>query len=79
MLKDEAVISQARKWIRAAIDSQRDDGWFGSRELLTGLGGKPDLWPHMLMLNILQSCHEATGDPQVIRVMTRYMVGEHAP
>ena len=79
VLKDKAVIAQARKWIQAAMDSQRDDGWFGPRELLTGLGGKPDLWPHMLMLNILQSYHEATGDPRAIRGHdTFHEVGEHA-
>ncbi|MGO9114805.1 MAG: hypothetical protein ACLP9L_36780, partial [Thermoguttaceae bacterium] len=55
VLKDEAVIARARRWIRAVMDSQRDDGWFGPRESLTSLDGKPDLWPHMLMLNILQS------------------------
>ncbi len=77
VLKDEAVIAQARKWIRAVMDSQRDDGWFGPRESLTSLGGKPDLWPHMLMLNILQSYHEATGDPRAIEVMTRFMKWEN--
>ena len=59
------------------MDSQREDGWFGPRESLTSLGGKPDLWPHMLMLNILQSYHEATGDPRAIRVMTGFMKWEN--
>ena len=59
------------------MDSQRDDGWFGPRDSLTSLGGKPDLWPHMLMLNILQSYHEATGDPRAIEVMTRFMKWEN--
>ena len=77
VLKDKAVIAEARKWIEAAMDSQRDDGWFGPRESLTSLGGKPDLWPHMLMLNILQSYHEATGDPRAIEVMTRFMKWEN--
>ncbi|MGO9113877.1 MAG: beta-L-arabinofuranosidase domain-containing protein, partial [Thermoguttaceae bacterium] len=61
---------------RAVMDSQRDDGWFGPRESLTSLDGKPDLWPHMLMLNILQSYHEATGDPRAIEVMTRFLKWE---
>ena len=77
VLKDKAIIAQARKWIRAAMDSQRDDGWFGPRESLTSLDGKPDLWPHMLMLNILQSYQEATGDPRAIEVMTRFMKWEN--
>ena len=77
VLKDKAVTARARKWIEATMDSQREDGWFGPRESLTSLGGKPDLWPHMLMLNILQSYHEATGDPRAIRVMTGFMKWEN--
>jgi len=77
VLKDNAIIAQAHKWIHAAMNSQRADGWFGPRELLTSLGGKPDLWPHMLMLDILQSYHEASGNPQAIDVMTRYMKWEN--
>jgi len=50
VLKDDATIAEAKKWIDAAIASQREDGWFGPRELLTSLNGKPDLWPHMVML-----------------------------
>ena len=77
VLKDETVMREARKWIQAAMDSQRADGWFGPRTLITHLGGKPDLWPHMLMLNVLQSYHEATGDPRAIEVLTRFMKWEN--
>jgi hypothetical protein len=77
VLKDEALIAEARKWIEAAMASQRADGWFGPRELLTSLKGKPDLWPHMVMLNILQSYHEYTGDSRALRVMTRYLQWEN--
>jgi hypothetical protein len=73
VLKDEAIIAETKRWIDAAIASQREDGWFGPRELLTSLNGKPDLWPHMVMLNILQSYQEYSRDPHVIDVMTRYM------
>lgn len=73
VLGDEAIIAQAKRWIEAALASQRDDGWFGPRELLTALDGQPDLWPHMVMLNVLQSYYEYSGDPRVIEVMTRYM------
>jgi hypothetical protein len=77
VLKDERIKGEAKKWIDAAIASQREDGWFGPRELLTGLDGKPDLWPHMLMLNILQSYYEATSDPRVIKVMSGYFKWEN--
>jgi hypothetical protein len=73
VLQDDAIMAEAKKWIEAAMGSQRADGWFGPRDLLTALNGKPDLWPHMVMLNVLQSYYEFSGDPRVIEVMTRYM------
>src|SRR4029077_10923328 len=54
------------------LASQRDDGWFGPRSLLTSLDGKPDLWPNMLMLNVLQSFYEYSGDPRVLPFMAKY-------
>jgi len=77
VLRDETIIAEAKKWIEAALASQRDDGWFGPRDLLTSLKGKPDLWPHMVMLNILQSYYEFSGDARVIEAMTRYMKWEN--
>ncbi len=76
VLKDDAIITEAKKWIEAAMGSQREDGWFGPRELLTSLGGKPDLWPHMVMLDILQSYYEFSGDARALDVMKRYMKWE---
>jgi len=72
VLRDEAIIAEAKKWIEAAMASQRDDGWFGPRDLLASLNGKPDLWPHMVMLNVLQSYYEFSGDRGALEVMTRY-------
>lgn len=72
VLGDEAVIQEAKRWIEAVLASQREDGWFGPRALLTSLDGKPDLWPHMVMLNVLQSYYESSGDRRVIDVMTKY-------
>ncbi len=72
VLKDESIIAEAKKWILSALASQREDGYFGPREMLTSLKGKPDLWPHMVMLNIFQTYYEFSGDQRVIDVMTRY-------
>jgi hypothetical protein len=77
VLKDAGITAEAKKWIMAVLATQREDGWFGPRELLTSLDGKPDLWPHMLMLNILQSYYEAFGDTRVIEVMGRYFKWEN--
>ena len=77
VLKDDVVTAEARRWIDAVLSSQREDGWFGPRELLKSLEGKPDLWPHMVMLNVLQSFYEATGDARVLPFMTRYFEWEN--
>jgi Beta-L-arabinofuranosidase, GH127 len=78
VLKDETIIKEARRWIEAALASQRDEGWFGPRSLLTSIDGKPDLWPNMLMLNVLQSYYEHSADPRVLPFMTKYFHWEMA-
>jgi hypothetical protein len=40
--------------------------------LLTSLQGKPDLWPHMLVKNILQSWFEYSQDGAVIPFLSKY-------
>src|SRR6266542_3148430 len=72
VLKEEPIIKEARKWIEAVLSSQEPDGYFGPRANKTGLEGKPDLWPHMVMLNVLQSFHEFTGDERVLPFITKY-------
>ena len=73
VLKDEKIIKAARRWIDGVLSSQEPDGYFGPRANKTGLEGKPDLWPHMVMLNVLQSFQEATGDPRVLPFISRYL------
>ncbi len=72
VLKNETVIQHARKWIDAVLSSQDPSGYFGPRANKTGLEGKPDLWPHMVMCNVLESFYEATGDRRVLPFLTRY-------
>ena len=72
VLGDERIIEEARTWIEAALSSQREDGYFGPRSNLTLIDGKPDLWPNMLMLNVLQSYYEFSGDGRVLELMERY-------
>jgi hypothetical protein len=72
VLGDQKIIAAARKWIDAVLASQHPDGWFGPTVLKTGLKGKPDLWPHMVMCNVLQSFHEYSGDARVIPFLSRY-------
>ena len=72
VLQDERIITEARQWIEATIASQREDGYFGPRSNLTHIKGKPDVWPNMIMLNVLQSYYEYSADKRVIDLMTKY-------
>jgi hypothetical protein len=72
VLGDRVIIRNSRLWIEAVLASQEPSGWFGPRSLKTSLQGKPDLWPHMVMCNVLQSFYEFTGDSRVIPFLTRY-------
>lgn len=76
VLKDDQIIAHARKWIDAILASQDESGWFGPRELLTSLDGKPDLWANMLALNCLQSWYDYSHDERVIPFMTKYFKWE---
>ncbi|MEW6249961.1 MAG: beta-L-arabinofuranosidase domain-containing protein [Planctomycetota bacterium] len=80
VLGDERIIAEARIWIEGALATQRPDGYFGPRSNLTGIKvkrdgreeGRPDLWPHMIMLNALQSWYEYSGDKRVLELMTKF-------
>ncbi|MGN6385807.1 MAG: beta-L-arabinofuranosidase domain-containing protein [Verrucomicrobiota bacterium] len=72
VLKDEKIIAEARKWIDGVLASQQEEGYFGPKANKTGLKGKPDLWPHMVMLNVLQSFYEYPHDERVIPFMLKY-------
>jgi hypothetical protein len=73
VLKDDTIIREARKWIDGVLSSQQHDGFFGPCANKTGLDGAPDLWPHMVMLNVLQSFYEATHDERVPPFITCYL------
>jgi Putative glycosyl hydrolase of unknown function (DUF1680). len=54
------------------LSTQEPDGWFGPQSLKASLEGKPDLWPHMVMCNVLQSFYEYTQDERVVPFLTKY-------
>ena len=70
LLNDEKMIAEAKIWIEAILASQRDDGYFGPANPDTEKGC--DLWPNMLVLFLMQSYYERTGDERVISFMTKY-------
>lgn len=68
VLKDSALLEEARGWIDEALGSQQADGYFGPPDNKKNF----DLWPDMLMLSVLQSFYEATQDRRVLPFMTKY-------
>ena len=72
VLGDKRIIALATKWMNGILASQQPDGWFGPKNLRTSLEGGPDLWPHMPVLNALQSYHEYAGDGRVLSFLTSY-------
>ena len=74
---DKAMIAEAKKWIDAMLATQEDNGWFGPKSLKTSIDDKyPDLWPHMLVLNVMQSWYEYSHDERVLPFMTKYFKWE---
>ena len=68
VLEDPAMIAEARTWIDEALGSQQSDGYFGPPDNKKNL----DLWPNMLMLFVLQSYYEYSGDQRVLPFLSRY-------
>lgn len=69
LFEDKNMLDEAKFWIEAILNSQREDGNFGP---YTEVNGSQDFWPNMIALWILQSYYEYTGDKRVVDFMTRY-------
>jgi hypothetical protein len=70
-LDDPKLIAEAKEWIEPIIASQREDGFFGPRSNLRPKGDH-DMMPNMFMLFALRTYHEATGDPRILPLMTKF-------
>ncbi len=68
VLGDERITASATRWIKAIMASQREDGTFGPKQNFVN----NDLWPHMCTVYALCSYYDATGDKQVIDLLTKY-------
>lgn len=77
ILDDEALKAKVQPWVEWALQSQREDGFFGPATDYPWEAGiqrdnSADWWPRMVVLKILQQYHSATGDGRVVDFMTRY-------
>jgi hypothetical protein len=70
VLRDPKMIAETKVWIEGTLKSARPDGDFGP--IHNHARGFRDLWAQMLMLQVLQSWFEYSGDERVIPFMTNY-------
>ncbi len=71
LLEDAALRAKAQRYIEWTLCSQSPDGMFGPKT-------NNDWWPRMVMLKVLTQYGEATGDPRVIPLMSRYFAYQRA-
>ncbi|WP_344497358.1 RICIN domain-containing protein [Streptomyces enissocaesilis] len=71
--RDADALATARRWFDAILATQQSDGFFGPRSLRTSLGGGPDFWPYLPLLQALRSWQEYTGDSRIIPFLTHFL------
>ncbi len=69
-LRDPQMIAETKFWVDGTLNSQRPSGDFGP--VHNHSGGFRDLWAQMLMIQVLQSWYEYSGDARVLPCLTRY-------
>jgi len=76
ILKDQRIIDEADRWVEGVLSNQAENGFFGPRRnwetAQVSHTTAHDIWPNMVMLYVLRSYYEATGDQRVIDMMTGY-------
>lgn len=75
LLDDAAMKDESQVWIDAVLASQKEDGFFGPRNMSKG---NPEVWAQMIMLWVLQNYYEYTADERVLPFMKRYFEWEMA-
>ena len=64
LLDDERLLDKVEPWIEWTLNSGDERGFFGPRD--------PDWWPRMVMLKVLMTHYEVSGDERVLRLMSDY-------
>jgi uncharacterized protein len=70
LLEDPQLQAKAQKWVDWTLNNPQPNGNIGPKR-------NNDWWPRMVMLKALTAYHDATGDPRVIEVLTRYFQYQH--
>ena len=77
LTENQRVDTIAQRWIESVVNSVDRDGYYGSiyNKMVISANGKDslvDLWPHMVMNDVLISYYEATNDNRIIPLMTEF-------
>ena len=77
LLDDKQLKEKVQPWVEWALQSQREDGFFGPAKDYDNEPGlqrdnSADWWPRMVVLKILQQYYSATNDKRVVDFMTNY-------
>ena len=64
-LNDDVLKAKALRFVNWTLDHQQPSGMIGPTS-------NDDWWPRMVMVKVLAQFYEATADPRVIPVLTRY-------
>jgi len=68
-LNNPKLIAKAKQWVDWTLNHQQPSGQIGPAK-------NDDWWPRMVMLKVLTQYQEATGDPRVIPLMSKYFAYE---
>ena len=64
-LDDDGLKAKVMRFVEWTLNHQAPNGMIGP-------AANDDWWPRMVMCKVLAQYHDATGDPRVITVLTRY-------
>lgn len=70
---DAGLRSKVATWVNGIVATAQPDGFFGPSALRTSLGGGPDFWPYMPMLQALRTYQEYSGDSRIIPMLTKFL------
>ncbi|BCM90639.1 hypothetical protein IAD21_02496 [Abditibacteriota bacterium] len=78
VLKDPKMLAATQKWVDAIIANQKPDGYFGPDRMRPAADGGGDPWAHMLMLDVVHSNYEYTGNQRAFDFLTRFFKWQNA-
>ncbi|MFI5837241.1 beta-L-arabinofuranosidase domain-containing protein [Micromonospora sp. NPDC051300] len=70
---DPGLRGKVSAWVEGILATQQPDGFFGPTRLRTSLGGGPDFWPFMPLLQALRTYQEYSGDGRIVPFLTRFL------